>query len=95
MTKNYTKKELAKEKLEKVINTPTQSVRHLIHDGEMYAVYITKGFKQMGWLGEVNGKYYGTITKLALKEKDDIIDYYLTLDKNAKDTIEAIKNSLA
>lgn len=85
--------ELTKEKVEEVSNVETQSVRHLVYGGALYAIYITKKFKQMGWLAEVNGKYYGTITDLKLKEKDDIIDYYLALDENAKKTIDAIQNA--
>ena len=84
--------QISSEKLEEVINLPTQSVRHLTHEGELYAIYITKKFRQIGWLGEVDGKYYGTLTDLKLKEKDDIIDYYLAMDENAKKTITAIKD---
>jgi len=86
-------KEITKEKLEKIINLPTQSVRHLTHLGELYAIYITKCFKQIGWLGEVKGKYYGTLTDLKLKEKDDIIDYYLAMDENAKKTIKTLQDT--
>lgn len=67
-----------------------QSVRHMEHNGVMYAVYITNRFRKIGWLAEINGKYYGTPAKMSLKQKDDIIDYYLTIDRNAKETIDLI-----
>lgn len=68
-----------------------QSVRHLIHNnGTMYAIFITNRFRRIGWIAEVEGKYYGTFSKLQLKEKDDIIDYYLTIDRNAKETIDEL-----
>lgn len=67
-----------------------QSVRHLEHNGVMYAIFITNRYRKMGWIAEVNGKYYGNISKISLKEKDDAIDYYLTIDKNAKESIDAL-----
>lgn len=65
-----------------------QSVRHLVHEsGNPYAIYITNRFRKIGWLSNIDGKYYGTMSKLALKDKDDIIDYYLAIDENAKKTL--------
>lgn len=67
-----------------------QSVRHLHHNGTMYAVFITNRFRKIGWLTEIGGRYYGSFSKMTLKDKDDIIDYYLTMDANAKASIDAL-----
>lgn len=67
-----------------------QSVRHLEYRDVMYAIFITNRFRKIGWLAEFEGKFYGTFSKLSLKEKDDIIDYYLAMDKNAKETIDKL-----
>jgi hypothetical protein len=85
--------EITDEEIIKTINTKgLQSVRHLIdmETGTAYCIYITNRFRKIGWLAQVEGKYYGTQAKLALKEKDDIIDYYLTIDDNAKKTIKEL-----
>ena len=67
-----------------------QSVRHLEHNGVMYAIFITNRFRKIGWLSEIKGQYYGTFAKMSLKQKDDIIDYYLSMDANAKASIDKL-----
>ena len=67
-----------------------QSIRHLTHDGNLYAIFITNRFRKIGWLTEKDGKYYGTFAKMSLKEKDDIIDYYLAMDANAKASLDEL-----
>lgn len=67
-----------------------QSVRNLEHNGHVYAIYITNRFRKIGWMAEIDGQYYGMTAKLLLKQRDDIIDYYLTIDKNAKESIDAL-----
>lgn len=69
-----------------------QSVRHLIHveTGTMYAVFITNRFRKIGWVTEIGEKYYSQLAKMQLKDKDDIIDYFLAMDENAKKSIADI-----
>lgn len=69
-----------------------QSVRHLVdmNTSVAYAIFITNRYRKIGWIAEVNGKYYGTFSTLVLKDKDDIIDYYLAMDDNAKKTIQQL-----
>ncbi len=69
-----------------------QSVRHLVdmHTSVAYAIYITNRFRKIGWLAQFEGKYYGQMAKLSIKEKDDIIDAYLAIDENAKKTLKEI-----
>jgi len=76
--------------LEKFKVKSCQSVRHLEYKGIMYAIFITNRFRKIGWIAEVNGKYYGTFSKLSLKQKDDAIDFYLAMDKNAKDSLDKL-----
>ncbi|MGI9118411.1 MAG: hypothetical protein ACR2IQ_02590 [Minisyncoccia bacterium] len=83
-------KELDNKILEQFKIKSCQSVRHLIHKDVMYAVFITNRFRKIGWMAQVGEKYYGNIAKMSLKEKDDIIDYYVSIDKNAKDSIEQL-----
>ena len=66
-----------------------QSVRHLVdmNTNVAYAIFITNRFRKIGWIAEVEEKYYGGFTKLVLKDKDDIIDYYLAMDDQAKRSI--------
>jgi len=72
-----------------------QSVRHLIHNGVLYAIFITNRFRKMGWMTEIGGKHYGNVVKLSLVEKDDIIDVYVSLDTNAKQTINEVCKQLS
>ena len=81
---------LTEKELKKITTETMQSVRNLEHNGVMYAIYITNRFRKIGWMAEIDEKFYGASTKLSLQQKDDIIDYYLTMDKNAKDTIEEL-----
>lgn len=67
-----------------------QSIRYQTHNGVLFAIFITNRFRKIGWFAEFEGKYYGTFSKLQLKDKDDIIDYYLAIDKNAKDSIDSL-----
>ena len=81
---------LNKKQLEKLTALTMQSVRNLNHNDVMYAVFITKRFTKIGWMAEIDGKFYSNIFKLKLEQRDDIIDFYVATDKNAKDSIDEI-----
>ena len=81
---------LNKKELEKLTTMSMQSVRNMIHNNVVYAVYITNRFRKMGWMAEINGEFYGQTVKMRLEQKDDIIDIYLAVDKNARESIDAI-----
>jgi hypothetical protein len=81
---------LNKKQLEKFTQKTMQSVRNLEHNGIIYAVFITNRFRKIGWMAEIQGEFYVQLAKMKLEQKDDIIDFYLTTDKNAKDSIDAI-----
>lgn len=83
---------MSEQDIKKILNIKgLQSVRHLVHEsGNPYAIYITNRFRKIGWLTNIDGKYYGTISKLSLKDKDDAIDYYLAIDENAKKTMNQL-----
>lgn len=83
-------KELDNKILEHFKIKSCQSVRHLEYNGIMYAIFITNRFRKIGWLAKIDERYYGTFAKLIIKEKDDIIDNYLAIDKNAKDSIDKL-----
>ena len=88
--------ELTKKNLGKLTKQTMQSTRTNIYEDVVYAIYITKGFKFIGWMAEINEKYYGTQAEMVLpaKQKDDIIDYYLAMDKNAQESIKEIKSNI-
>ena len=67
-----------------------QSIRHLLHNGQTYAIFITNRFRKIGWIYEKDGKYYGAQAKMILRDKDDIIDFYVAMDTNAKASIEEL-----
>ena len=63
-----------------------QSIRHLIdmNTSTAYAIFITNRYRKIGWMAEVKGEYYGITSPMSLDQKDDIIDYYVTMKLNAK-----------
>lgn len=81
---------LNKKQLEKLSGLTMQSVRNLYHEGVMYAVFITNRFTKIGWMAEIDQKFYSNVFKLKIQQRDDIIDYYLSTDQNAKDSITSI-----
>lgn len=81
---------LNKKQLEKLTLLKMQSVRNLVHNGILYAVFITNLFRKIGWMTEIDGKFYSNVFKLKREQPDDIIDYYLSTDQNAKESIDAI-----
>lgn len=89
--------ELDKAIIDKMNAKGLQSVRNLVHLVEdkqvVYAIYIEKGFKNIGWMAEIDGKYYGSYSplgKILKAQMDDIIDAYLAIDDQAKRSIEEI-----
>lgn len=83
-------KSLNKKEIENLTKVTMQSVRNLEHNGTMYAIYIAKLFRKIGWMAEIDGKFYGQVAMMKLEQKDDIIDYYLAIDVNAKESIDKI-----
>lgn len=83
--------ELNKKQLEDFTKMSMQSVRHCEYEGVFYAIYITNRFTKIGWMAEIGDKFYGTTAKMKLDQKDDIIDFYLAIDKNAIDTIKSLR----
>lgn len=81
---------ITKQEIEKISKKTMQSVRHLMYKEIPYAIYITNRFRKIGWMAIIKGEYYGVTSKLELQQKDDIIDYYVTMKKNAEDSIEEI-----
>lgn len=85
--------ELEEQIIKKMNAKGLQSVRHLVWEEVPYAIYIEKGFKSIGWLTEIEGKFYGSVSpleKIPKAQMDDIIDYYLAIDTQAKRSIEQI-----
>lgn len=78
-----------------------QSVRHLMHaipfEGMWkqipFSIYIEKGFKKIGWLVEIDGEYYGSVSpmpKILKTQMDDLIDVYMAIDDQARRSIDNI-----
>ena len=93
--------QLEKDFPEKLNMKGLQSVRNLIHPifskketkQIPFAIYIEKGFKQIGWLSEIDGEYYGSVSplpKILKSQMDDIIDAYVAIDMQARSSIEQI-----